>query len=165
VVSQNRGFCVWVSGEPASVVGSIARAVVREVGEHRRVEDCSAGPDWLAGADPRLRWGMVVDLAQGLTARGDAVVLATEPVDDAVRAEARRQLGRLVEVHVGGPRPGAAPLRAVDLAVAGDGARAGEAARAVLRHLAAVGYTEPLDDYSDDDEAAVAERLSAFGYL
>ena len=35
----------------------------------------------------------------------------------------------------------------------------------VLRHLAAAGWAEPLDDYSDDDEAAVSGRLQAFGYL
>ena len=115
-------FCVWVSGAPASVVGSIARAL---------------------------------DLA--LTDCGGTVVLATE------RASASRggQL-RVVEVVVGEiPSGGPVP----DVVVPGDGARAGESARMVLRHLAAAGYSEPLDDYSDDDEAAVSGRLQAFGYL
>jgi hypothetical protein len=35
----------------------------------------------------------------------------------------------------------------------------------VLRHLAAAGHAEPLEEYSDDDEAAVSGRLQAFGYL
>jgi hypothetical protein len=68
-----------------------------------------------------------------------------------------------VEVVVGDPPAGqAAPP---DVVVPGDGARAGESARMVLRHLAAAGWSEPLDDYSDDDEAAVSGRLQAFGYL
>jgi hypothetical protein len=72
--------------------------------------------------------------------------------------------GRVVEVFVGdGPLPGAGP--APDVVVSGDGARAGESARVVLRHLAEAGYSDPLDDYSDDDEAAVSVRLQAFGYL
>ena len=117
-------FCVWVSGEPASVVDSIARAL---------------------------------DLA--LAGSGATVLLATE------RAAASRDgHPRLVEVVVG-ERPSGDALAAPDVVVPGDGARAGESARVVLRHLAAAGYSEPLDDYSDDDEAAVSIRLQAFGYL
>ena len=56
-------------------------------------------------------------------------------------------------------------MTAPDVVVSGDGARAGESARVVLRYLAAAGYSEPLDEYSDDDEAAVSVRLQAFGYL
>ena len=117
-------FCVWVSGAPASVAGSIARAVELA----------------LAGTDGQ-------------------VVLATErpPADGAVA-------GRVVEVFVGdGALSDAGP--APDVVVSGDGARAGESARVVLRHLAEAGYSDPLDDYSDDDEAAVSVRLQAFGYL
>jgi hypothetical protein len=122
VVKQD--FCVWVSGAPASVAGSIARAVELA----------------LAGIDGQ-------------------VVLATgrPPADGA-------DTGRVVEVFVGDAAPtggGAAP----DVVVSGDGARAGESARHVLRYLAEAGYSDPLDDYSDDDEAAVSVRLQAFGYL
>ena len=119
-------FCVWVSGAPASVASSIARAV---------------------------------ELA--LAGTGGQVVLAAgrppAPADGAVA-------GRVVEVFVGDGPPsgsGAAP----DVVVPGDGARAGESARVVLRHLAEAGYSDPLDEYSDDDEAAVSVRLQAFGYL
>ena len=115
-------FCVWVSGRPASVAGSIARA-----------------------------------LELSLAGSGGRVVLAAEraPVSpDGV--------GRLVEVVVGDAPSGEA---APDVTVPGDGARAGESARLVLRHLAEAGYSDPLDDYSDDDEAAVSVRLQAFGYL
>lgn len=119
-------FSVWVSGAPASVAGSIARAV---------------------------------ELA--LAGTGNSVVLATDrppaPVDGI-------GAGRVVEVFVGDGPPsgsGAAP----DVVVSGDGARAGESARVVLRYLADAGYSDPLDDYSDDDEAAVSVRLQAFGYL
>jgi len=116
-------FCVWVSGQPASVAGSIARA-----------------------------------LELALAESGGAVVLAAERP-----AAAKDGPSPLVEVVVGEP-PGdqQAPP---DIVVPGDGARAGESARLVLRHLATAGYSEPLDEYSDDDEAAVSVRLQAFGYL
>lgn len=122
-------FCVWVSGEPASVAGSIARAV---------------------------------ELA--LAGSGGHVVLAAERP----AGTASREFGRVVEVFVGEPPAGdaASPdAAAPDIVVSGDGARAGESARVVLRHLAEAGYSEPLDDYSDDDEAAVSVRLQSFGYL
>ena len=126
-------FCVWVSGAPASVARSIARAVELA----------------LAGTDGR-------------------VVLSTERPDTGGRAAADRAAatgaGRVVEVFVGD-----APLSgggtAPDVVVSGDGARAGESARVVLRHLAEAGYSDPVDDYTDDDEAAVSVRLQAFGYL
>lgn len=142
-------FSVWVSGEPASVAGSIARALELE----------------LAGS-------------------GATVVLATERLSAAALAG-----GAVVEVVVGDPLSGAGPSGAgrsgagpsgagpsadrssgdasgaPAIVVPGDGARAGESARTVLRHLAAAGWSDPLDEYSDDDEAAVAGRLQAFGYL
>ena len=123
-------FCVWVSGAPASVASSIARAVELA----------------LAGTDGR-------------------VVLSTErpatPGDGAATATGAR---RVVEVFVGDPPPSGDGM-APDVVVSGDGARAGESARVVLRHLAEAGYSDPVDDYSDDDEAAVSVRLQAFGYL
>jgi len=122
----NQDFCVWVSGEPASVAGSIARAL---------------------------------DLALADTA--GTVVHAGDRVPDAARSQALR----IIEVVVGDPRSGGAASTAPEIVVPGDGARAGESARAVLRYLAAAGYSEPLDEYSDDDEAAVSVRLQAFGYL
>lgn len=119
-------FSVWVSGAPASVAGSIARAVELA----------------LAGSD------------------GQVVLAAERPPAPAEGAVA----GRVVEVLVGdGPPPGSGA--APDVVVPGDGARAGESARLVLRYLAEAGYSDPLDDYSDDDEAAVSVRLQAFGYL
>ena len=119
-------FCVWVSGAPASVASSIARAVELA----------------LAGTD-----GQVVLATGRPPAAADGAVT-----------------GRVVEVFVGdGPPSGAGA--APDVVVSGDGARAGESARVVLRHLAEAGYSDPLDDYSDDDEAAVSVRLQAFGYL
>ena len=115
-------FCVWVSGQPASVASSIARA-----------------------------------LELSLAGSGGRVVLAAE------RAPASPEgIARLVEVVVGDAPAGEV---APDVTVPGDGARAGESARLVLRHLAEAGYSDPLDDYSDDDEAAVSVRLQAFGYL
>jgi len=119
-------FSVWVSGEPASVARTIARALEGELAD-----------------------------------TGATVVLSTE------RPGASAGHGRpVVEVLVGAQGPlraggGSAP----DVVVPGDGARAGESARVVLRHLAAAGFTDPLDEYSDDDEAAVSVRLQAFGYL
>jgi hypothetical protein len=122
VVKDNCPYCVWVSGEPASVAASIARAVER-----------------------------ALDGAHG------TVVLAGERAPQSADG-----LPRLVEVVVGdAPVGGSAP----DVVVPGDGGRAGESARVVLRHLAAAGYAAPLDEYSDDDEAAVSVRLQAFGYL
>jgi hypothetical protein len=114
-------FCVRVSGGPASVAGSIARAI-----ELALAHSCAR-----------------VVLATGT---------ASAPADAALA---------VVEVVVGDPPAGVA----ADVVVSGDGARAGESARVVLRHLAAAGYAEPLDEYSDDDEAAVSVRLQAFGYL
>ncbi len=124
MVKEN--VCLWVSGEPASVAGSIARAL---------------------------------DLA--LADIGATVVHAAERASEAERAQGRR----VVEVVVGDTPSAAEGRAAPDLVVSGDGARAGESARVVLRHLAAAGFTEPLDEYSDDDEAAVSVRLQAFGYL
>jgi hypothetical protein len=120
-------FCLWVSGEPASVVGSIARA-----------------------------------LELALAESGATVVLATGRA--AASGPAAAQGRRVVEVVVGDP-PSGDGLAVPAVVVPGDGARAGESARVVLRHLAAAGYSEPLDEYSDDDEAAVSVRLQAFGYL
>jgi hypothetical protein len=121
-------FCVWVSGQPASVAGSIARALELE----------------LAGRA--------------------TVVLATDRASSSQDGPLR-----LVEVVVGAGPSGAGPAAGAATApvvvVPGDGARAGESARMVLRHLAAAGWYEPPDDYSDDDEAAVSGRLQAFGYL
>ena len=121
----NQDFCVWVSGEPASVAGSIARAL---------------------------------DLALG---SGGTVIHAGERLSSA----ARPRSVRTVEVVVGDPPADGPAVTAPDVVVSGDGARAGESARVVLRYLAAAGYSEPLDEYSDDDEAAVSVRLQAFGYL
>ncbi len=115
-------FCVWVSGAPASVASSIARAVELA----------------LAGTDGR-------------------VVLSTDRPDTP-------GAGPVVGVFVG-DAPTSGGSTAPDVVVSGDGARAGESARVVLRHLADAGYSDPLDDYSDDDEAAVSVRLQAFGYL
>jgi hypothetical protein len=117
-------FCLWVSGQPASVARTIARALELE-----------------------------------LTGTGATVVLSTE------RASATAGHGRPVVEVVVGDVPAAGGRPAPDVVVPGDGGRAGESARVVLRHLAAAGYSEPLDDYSDDDEAAVSGRLQAFGYL
>ena len=78
-------------------------------------------------------------------------------------AAAREQHGRIVEVFVG--ELASAGDVAPDVVVPGDGSRAGESTRAVLRHLAEAGFCEPDDEYSDDDEAAVSVRLQAFGYL
>jgi hypothetical protein len=119
-------FCVWVSGRPASVTASIARAV---------------------------------DLA--LTGSGGTVVHAGERAPGAAAAGGVR----IVEVVIGDVPPVEGASAPADVVVPGDGARAGESARVVLRHLAAAGYTDPLDEYSDDDEAAVSVRLQAFGYL
>jgi hypothetical protein len=123
-------FCVWVSGEPASVAGSIARALELELKDS-----------------------------------GGEVVLAPERAPASARAEAGRHL---VEVVVGEVAAGTGEATgaeaAPDVTVPGDGARAGESARLVLRHLAAAGYAD-LDEYSEDDEAAVSGRLQSFGYL
>ena len=120
----NDEFCLWVSGQPASVARTIARALELELAQTRAT-----------------------------------VVLSTE------RASEGAGRGRpVVEVVVGDPSPDDR-RRAPDVVVPGDGARAGESARMVLRHLAAAGFAEPLDEYSDDDEAAVSGRLQAFGYL
>lgn len=124
--SDQKGFCVWVSGEPASVADSIARALTLE----------------LTGGD-------------------GTVVLGADRASDVARAEVWNGQPRVVEVVVGEVAGGAAPA----VVVSGDGARAGESARVVLRYLAATAYTEQLDEYSDDDEAAVSGRLQAFGYL
>ncbi|HEY4409993.1 MAG TPA: hypothetical protein VGO87_08920 [Acidimicrobiia bacterium] len=122
MVNENCPFCVRVSGEPASVAASIARALE------------------LALAD-----------------RNGTVVFSSERPPPAEGG-----LPRLVEVVVGDAAAGGP---APDVVVPGDGARAGESAQVVLRHLAAAGYADPLDEYSDDDEAAVSGRLQAFGYL
>jgi hypothetical protein len=118
-------FCVWVSGAPASVAGSIARAV------ELALAGC-AGRVVHAGGRPT--------------------------------PAARDGYGRIVEVFVG-ELTSIGDEAAPDIVVSGDGARAGESARTVLRHLADAGYSEPDDEYSDDDEAAVSVRLQSFGYL
>ena len=162
---KDDGFCVWVAGEPASVVGTIARALALELAHHRRVE-AGPGPDWLAAAEPALRLRLLAHLARALTTHGVVVVVATGFVDEPGRAEMRNVVSRLIEVGVGeAPAGDSAPFLAPDVGVPGDGARAGESARVVLRHLAATGWSEPLDEYSDDDEAVVSGRLQAFGYL
>jgi hypothetical protein len=165
-VTDDAGFCVWVAGQPASVVASIARAVALELVHHRPVEEAGPGPDWLADAEPDVRWRVLAYLARALVAHGVVVVLSTGPAEEGWRAEVRQVVPQLVEVHVGRAAGGdGTPEVAPEVGVDGDGARAGESARVVLRHLAAAGYTESIDEYSDDDEAAVSGRLQAFGYL
>jgi len=112
---------------------------------------------WVSGRPASVASSIARSLELSLSATGGRVVLATERPSASVDGVAR-----LVEVVVGDPPSGEA---APDVTVPGDGARAGESARAVLRHLGAAGYSDPLDDYSDDDEAAVSVRLQAFGYL
>jgi hypothetical protein len=166
LVNDDAGFCVWVAGQPASVVASIARAVALELAHHRPVEEAGPGPEWLADAEPGVRWRVLAHLARALVAHGVVVVLATGPPEEAWRAEVRQVVPQLVEAHVGCTGGGEGAWRAApEVRVDGDGARAGESARVVLRYLAAAGYSEPFDEYTDDDEAAVSGRLQAFGYL
>ena len=174
MVSRDAGFCVWVAGQPASVVTTIARAVALELAHVRPVEEAGTGPDWLDDAEPEVRWRVLAHLARALVADGTAVVLATGWPEEAGRAEMRQTVPQLVEVRVdrscgAGAGDGAGERRpsgiAPEVLVDGDGARAGESARVVLRHLATAGYSEPVDEYTDDDEAAVSGRLQAFGYL
>jgi hypothetical protein len=166
-VNDDAGFCLWLSGQPASVVASIARAAALELGHHRPVEEVGLGLEWLAGAEPDLRWRVLAHLARTLVAHGVVVVLATDPPREGWRVEVRQVVPRLVEAHVGrtGGDGRGDSERAPEVLVDGDGARAGESARVVLRYLAAAGYSEPIDEYTDDDEAAVSGRLQAFGYL
>ncbi len=114
---------------------------------------------WVSGRPASVTRAIARALELELAPAPATVVLSTE------RPSAAAGQGRpVVEVVVGDVaaddgRP------APDVVVPGDGARAGESARVVLRHLAASGYAEPFDEYSDDDEAAVSGRLQAFGYL
>jgi hypothetical protein len=111
---------------------------------------------WVSGRPASVASSIARSLELSLAGTGGRVVFAEE------RATASPDGSPLVEVVVGDtPCGGAEP----DVTVPGDGARAGESARAVLRHLAGAGYSDPLDHYSDDDEAAVSVRLQAFGYL
>jgi hypothetical protein len=165
-VTDGAGFCVWVAGQPASVVASIARAVALELMHHGPVEEAGPGPDWLAHAEADVRWRVLAHLARALVAHGVVVVLSTGRAEEGWRAEVRQVVPRLVEVHVGRAAGGGDGREvAPEVLVDGDGARAGESARVVLRQLAAAGYTGPVDEYSEDDEAAVSGRLQAFGYL
>lgn len=147
---SDAGFCVWVEGGPMKVVAAIARAVATDLAHTHQVEELASGPE------------MPARLARAVAIPGMVVVLATEVPDDHRRAEVQSLVSALIEVAVGEVPPGD---RAPDVAVPADPARAGEAARVVLRHLAAAGWTEPLEDYDDDDEAAVSGRLQNFGYL
>lgn len=116
---------------------------------------------WVWGEPASVARTIARALEGELAGCGATVVHSTEQPTASARPGRRR-----VEVLVGAQAPppaggGAAP----DVVVSGDGARAGESARVVLRHLAATGYADLLDEYSDDDEAAVSVRLQAFGYL
>ena len=113
---------------------------------------------WVSGRPASVASSIARSLELSLAGTGGRVVFAAD------RPAALPDGAPLVAVVVGDAEPhegGAAP----DVAVPGDGARAGESARMVLRYLAAAGYSDPLDHYSDDDEAAVSVRLQAFGYL
>jgi hypothetical protein len=114
---------------------------------------------WVSGRPASVARAIARALELELAPTGATVVLSPE------RASGAAGQGRpVVEVVVGdAPPAGGGP--APDVVVPGDGARAGESARVVLRHLAAAGHSAPLDEYSDDDEAAVSGRLQAFGYL
>jgi hypothetical protein len=115
---------------------------------------------WVSGRPASVASSIARSLELSLAGTGGRVVFAADrPVAPALPDGAP-----LVAVAVGDTEPAdgdAAP----DVTVPGDGARAGESARMVLRYLAAAGYSDPLDHYSDDDEAAVSVRLQAFGYL
>lgn len=159
---SDAGFCVWLAGAPVKVVAAIARSVATDLAHARPVEELGPGPEWLADAPPELRWKLQAHLARALAAHGVIVVLATETAEESWRAEVRAVVPAVIEVAVGDAPTGE---QAPELVVPGDGSRAGESARVVLRHLAAAGWTEPLEDYTDDDEAAVSGRLQNFGYL
>lgn len=160
---KGAGFCVWVAGAPPAVVAAVTRAVVAELAVDAPVEAVGLGPGWLEQAPADLRGNVVALLAATLARHGVvAVVAGPGGPEDGGRAELSAGGVTVVDVWVGAASDGCPPAA---LVVPGAAAQAGESAHVVLRHLAAAGLTQPLDEYSDDDEAAVAGRLQNFGYL
>jgi adenylylsulfate kinase-like enzyme len=105
-----------------------------------------------------------VVLAAGLLTRHGVVTVIALPGTRAARDRARADVGRMIEVHVLGDRPGYEPPERPEVEIARD-----DVERGIDRVLSTLEVLRllPRDEtrYSEEEEREVIKRLKDFGYL
>ena len=161
---SEQGFTVWVTGPDARDVDDVVSLLVGNLtGRQLTVETIDARTPGLAGLGAEAEAAAVV-LAAGLLTRHGVVIVIALPGTRAARDRARADLGRMIEVHVPGDRPGYEPPDRPEVEIAARDTAAGT--ERTIRTLEVLGFL-PRDDarYSEEEEREVIKRLKAFGYL
>ena len=164
-----RGFTLWVTGPSHSDSDALAKSVEGELLERgMRVEllDRETVGTFVSGAEG-VAW-----MANLLT-RNDVVCISSYPVPSkAVRDKNRKKIGRYVEVFVQcrqgtGDTSFEEPDKPeVICGVEQDNEE--EALRQVLKTLEILGFIPPSDlddEYSEEEEDKVRQRLQDLGYI
>jgi hypothetical protein len=106
---SEQGFTVWVTGPEARDVDDVVALLVGNLtGRQLTVETIDAGTPGVAGLGTEAAAEAVVLAARLLMRHGVATVIGL-PGTRAARDRARADLGRMIEVHVPGDRPGYEP--------------------------------------------------------
>jgi hypothetical protein len=161
---SEQGFTVWVTGPEARDVDDVVSLLVGNLtGRQLAVETIDARTPGVAGLGTEAAAEAVVLAAALLTRHGIVTVIAL-PGTRAARDHARAELGRMIEVHVPGDRPGYEPPERAEVEIA-----RGDAERGVDRVLSTLEVLRllPRDEtrYSEEEEREVIKRLKDFGYL
>ena len=159
-----QGFTVWVTGPDPTAVGDVVDSLVGSLTARQlAVETIDAGTIGVQGLDADAA-GRAVVLAASLLAKNCIVSVVALPGTRAGRDRARADLGRMIEVHVPGDRPGYEPPDRPEVEIAARDTAAGT--ERTIRTLEVLGFL-PRDDarYSEEEEREVIKRLKAFGYL
>jgi len=164
-----RGFTLWVIGPSSSDNDALARTVegdLLERGMRVEVLDAAATSSVVAGAEGAA-------FIAALLTRNDVVCVCSYPVPaNAVREENRKKIGRYVEVLVKNPESAddasfeepEKPEVVCDLAEIGEE----EALVQILKTLEILGFIPPSDlddEYSEEDEDKIRQRLQDLGYI
>jgi hypothetical protein len=163
---MERGITVWVTSASPGAASEVAVAVAEALsGYEIRVELLHAErPGFERLADP----GALATVAGLLAAHQVSSVVAESTSSRAVRDQARRGLGAMIEVFVASGATGASSWEAPPQAeVEVDAAEGASGVPRVLRTLEVLGYLRPRQDaaYTSDEEREVLKRLKAFGYM
>jgi hypothetical protein len=161
---SEQGFTVWVTGPDPTAVGDVVDSLVGSLTARQlAVETIDAATPGVQGLDADAAARAVV-LAASLLTRNGIVSVVALPGTRAGRDRARADLGRMIEVHVPGDRPGYEPPDRPEVEIAPRETAAGT--ERTLRTLEVLRLL-PRDDagYSEEEEREVIKRLKAFGYL
>ena len=160
------GFTVWVTGSDPRALPPVADAIAeRLAARHVEVEvlgDRSPGFNALGGEVVERRVTYVAGL---LRRHGISTVIALSATP-AVRAQARTELGQMIEVHVRAAAD-TAPPEPTEVEIVVPEPSPGGGAERTLRTLEVLQLLPPVEDrgYSEEEEREVIKRLKDFGYL